>query len=112
MVWILSLQLLDQQRLLVAAAEPGLGRDSSPVLAASAGLWFLHCNEESAEVGKEGERNELPLPRFSEKQGGGLYLSSLDILSIKSCCPSVDVLMVVPIGIMDHDDGYSHFTKG
>lgn len=53
-----------------------LGRDSSPLLAPSAGF----CTAtESAEVGKESEPNELPLPCFWEKQGGGLYLSSLDI---------------------------------
>lgn len=85
-----------------------LGRDSSPVLAPSAAF----CTAtESAEVGKESEPNELPLPCFWEKQGGGGYTSVVWIFNPLNLAVLL-WSMVVTIGIMDLDDGYSYFTKG
>lgn len=72
-VWIQSLQLLTfwtSSGSWWQLQRQWAGQHQQPFLTSSTGIWFLCCNEGSAEAGNEGELTELPLPCFQQNQGG------------------------------------------
>lgn len=108
-VWIQSLQLPDQQRLLVAAAEPA-GWAGTAAL-----FWLLLQLSALQQSLQKWERRVNQMSClclvFGKNKVGGGYTSVVWIFNPLNLAVLL-WSMVVTIGIMDLDDGYSYFTKG